>query len=425
MAETRTTIDSLIELLRTKGKMELGAISVAIGVDPKIVEGWANVLEKGNLVKITYEVGKMYISPSILTPEQETKVKSTLDAKSVTLESDISTQLISIEKLTEAIEKIKTTTATSEKIYAEQMPEIHKTVSEINKIYDYVQERGNSIAAISKRASETYDNINKRITELDARIEHTNVGVEGKGVEEIRGMINQLVKEAEAADSEISSASKTTTDYMEQLSKNVEVQTKNLHSKIEKDRREMETRLRNYSKQIETLESQLKEREKHVKGSFEEVNTFIKEKERLKKQLSDAKVEFNNMYSKTNEEMQKSVSRVDDLSKVLLNKIDTFKKGFGESVAIYDSIDKAKKEVSDIETESNQIRQELQRMGEQLRALKALSSISIEQKMAAMSELEVKEKEKVARLEKVKKRAQEAGENTKKLIPEDDNAKAS
>ena len=196
MAETRTTIDSLIELLKSKGKMELGAISMNLGVDPKIVEGWAKVLEKGSLVKISYEVGKMYVAPATLTPEQETQVKSKLEAKTVSVGADISAQLMNVAKLSEMIENIKASTVNAEKVYAEQMPALHKTVSEINRMYDTIEERDKSIKQISKKAEELYDSINKRITELNSRIDYVDTAMADKGFDDVKAMVSQVTKDA-------------------------------------------------------------------------------------------------------------------------------------------------------------------------------------------------------------------------------------
>jgi Mn-dependent DtxR family transcriptional regulator len=62
-----TTIDALPDLLRAKGRMEISEIAATFNVNEKVAADWAKLLEEGGMVKILYEMGKMYVelkSPS-------------------------------------------------------------------------------------------------------------------------------------------------------------------------------------------------------------------------------------------------------------------------------------------------------------------------------------------------------------------------
>jgi hypothetical protein len=72
IASAKTTIDSLLDLLRTRGRTELNSVAAKLNIDPRIIENWAKVLENGNLIKISYEVGKMYLEPITLNHEIHT-----------------------------------------------------------------------------------------------------------------------------------------------------------------------------------------------------------------------------------------------------------------------------------------------------------------------------------------------------------------
>src|SRR5271170_5516673 len=104
--ETRTSIDTLLELLKVKGKSELNGVAVALDVDPRIVENWAKVLEAGNLIKISYKVGKMYLEPMNLKPEQQLDMKTKTDVTKFILEEDIAIERISLEKFSKNIEEL-------------------------------------------------------------------------------------------------------------------------------------------------------------------------------------------------------------------------------------------------------------------------------------------------------------------------------
>ena len=425
MAETRTTIDSLIELLKSKGKVELGAISVNLGVDPKIVEGWAKVLEKGALVKISYEVGKMFIAPATLTPEQESAVKAKLEAKNVSVSADISSQLMSIEKLSATIENIKASTVNAEKVYAEQMPAIHKTVAEINKVYDSIEERNKRIAQINKKAEDLYDQINKRITELNSRIDYIDSAFANRGFDDVKTMVSQVTKDTNNIDSQLSSMAKAANDSVDQIRKGVESQTRAIQTNVEKEHRELMGRIREYSRQMDELEKQLRERATNIKGSLAEINNFNKEKERLKRQLSETRVEFNNSYARTSEEMKKSTMAVESVSKDLLAKIDSLKQGFGEATSIYDSISSVSKQMDEIQKGAELTKQELLKMSEQLKAMSLMTNVSLEQKTSIMAEMEAKSKAKSSKISSLKKKTEKAQEEARKMAPKEPDAAAS
>ena len=81
-SEAKTTIDTLTELLRSKGKMEINKIADSLSIDTSIAENLVKVLEDANLVKVTYEVGKMYVEPMLVTREQEQAFAATRAGRS-------------------------------------------------------------------------------------------------------------------------------------------------------------------------------------------------------------------------------------------------------------------------------------------------------------------------------------------------------
>jgi len=101
-SDAKTTIDSLAELLREKGKMELGKIAQSLGVEQNVVENWAKVLEAGNMVKISNEVGKMYVEPLQVTKEQEAAVAATIDAQRAKLENELAMQRTTLDRCSKA-----------------------------------------------------------------------------------------------------------------------------------------------------------------------------------------------------------------------------------------------------------------------------------------------------------------------------------
>src|SRR5208337_1649342 len=57
-----TSIDDLVKYLKEHGETESSELANTLGVDTGIVEAWSDALEKAKIVRITYKVGKMYVS---------------------------------------------------------------------------------------------------------------------------------------------------------------------------------------------------------------------------------------------------------------------------------------------------------------------------------------------------------------------------
>ena len=208
---------------------------------------------------------------------------------------------------------------------------------------------------------------------------------------------------------------KTTNDSIDQIEKNLDAQVRALHSNIEKSRRELEVKLTDYTKQMDGLDRQLRERTSGIKGSLEQASGFSKEKERLKRQLNEAKVEFNNSYVKASEGMKKNMMAVEGMSKDLLAKLDSLKQGFGEASVVYDSINSIRKQMEDVQREVAQTKDELTKMDEQLRALKAMTNISLEQKTQVISEMETKTTARSSRLFNLRKKVDKAAKEAEDI----------
>ncbi len=415
--ETKTTIDSLVELLKKRGKMDLNTISTALGVDTAVVENWAKVLEKGNVVRITYEVGKMFVSPSTLTPEQEATEKARLEAKTVTLEAEAGTQLISLDKFTEALLSIKTSVAEAERMEATQIPEVRKAISELNNIYALIEQRNRGLEQMAKRAAEVYDEVNKKATELGQRINSLESGDQLKKVEDVKQTATQISKNISSIDSDIALVGKNASDALSQVKKGIESQTKTIAQQVDENKRKIDANLKEYAAKVALIERQLKERARSMETSLGDMNEFSKDKERESRKLRDARVEFNNQYTKMSEEMLAQRTSIEALSKDLLGKIDRLKAGFGDAAALEDTIATIKSQIGSLESEIAQARQQVSETQTQLRALTSISSsMTTEERMATVSNIEKRSKSSASKISGIKEKAEKTTTAMKKLV---------
>ena len=414
-AETKTTIDSLVELLKRRGKMDLNSISTALGVDTNIVENWAKVLEKGNIVKITYEVGKMFVTPSNMTAEQEANARATTEAKSAALTAENASQMLSLDKLAETLSSVKTSVVMAEKAESTEIPEVRKALAELNNIYSTVEQRNKGLEQMAKRAEEIYNQINKRAEELSGKVNTAGGDSAAKGIADARQAAADMTKEVASIDAEVSSIGKRANESIEQVRSNAVAQMKEIEKQIEQNRREVAAKMADYSRQMAATEKQLREQAKAIGSILAEVNDFAKERERQARKLRDIRVEFNNYYVKMSNEMRVSRDSTAAISKDLIEKVEKMKAAFGEATRIDDTITMAKSQIEELEKEIAAARQDVSDTAAQLRALDSMSNMTTEQKVNMISKIEGRAKNAASKLSKMKDKAAAADAAVKKV----------
>ena len=68
VGEVKTSIDALLDLIKSRGLVDVSVAASELGIAGAVAEQWAKVLEENNLVKISYRVGKMYVEPVAVSP---------------------------------------------------------------------------------------------------------------------------------------------------------------------------------------------------------------------------------------------------------------------------------------------------------------------------------------------------------------------
>ncbi len=411
--ETRTSIDSMIELLRSKGKMELSQISETLDVDQNIIENWAKVLEKGSLVKISYEVGKMFVTPSGFTQEQETSAKTEMQTKTSAIESAASAEMLSLDTLSDTLKGIRASVSAAEKLESDQMPQMRKAIAQIDSIYSSVDQRTRAIDQMAKRANELYDSINKRATDLASRISQIEAVSTGKGVDEAKRGLAQIMSDASEIDKQIALMGKSAGDSINRLRQEMEEQMKQLRQQMDSNRREIDAKMKEYSSMLSESERDLRGRVKAAGSIAQESSEFEREKEKIKRRISDIMVEFNDAYAKTRDEINRSKVELDATSKSLLDQIEFIRKSFGDAASIDDSITRAKSELTSIESEIAAQKQEVSGILSQVRNVQ--STGELDKKKAAIDGMKGRADKAVSNVGNIRKRIKKASDEVEEI----------
>ncbi|MCL5094942.1 MAG: hypothetical protein M1168_03100, partial [Candidatus Marsarchaeota archaeon] len=235
----KTSIDSLIELVHVKGRIELNEASVTLGIAPNIVEDWAKVLDQNNLIKITNELGRLYLISVNLSSEDIFKTQEKIKTQTSMAQSDISIQLLSLEKFAGALDNLKEYTQSAEKMFKEKMPNIQKNISQINKIYSLLENQGKTVEKIKTSAQDSYDKINKEISEVQDRLNNFENQDSLKALDKHFQSINDVSNKLNELQKTINLINKNKADEINQLKKTAAEQLKLIDEDINKKNQEL------------------------------------------------------------------------------------------------------------------------------------------------------------------------------------------
>ncbi len=380
-SDAKTTIDSLAELLRERGKMELSKIAQQLGVEQNVVENWAKVLEAGNMVKISYEVGKMYVEPLQVTKEQETAVAAIIDAQRSKLENDLAIQRTSLDRYSAKLDAISLSVKSAETMFRQKFPEIELQLEGINKIYSALEEENQKIETIRKHAESTYEDVNKKVSVLSGKVEGEDSSTLENARDEMQ-KIQDVLKKAAEMENQLTLLSKSKDRALETIKKGIEDQLKALEKDLDKAEQ-------NISQQLKLDEDQIRKSLKTIRGeakSIEEysrqISSFRRDKETIRKTLKDTRESFNDEYAKISTRMDNVGTSLRTRIKEMLSELDTLKSNFGEIDKLYDTLQRSRNDIGDLETKIQNIRKEIEDAAEEVKALQTLKG-SIETKSNA------------------------------------------
>lgn len=418
MEETRTSIDALLELLRQKGKLELNNIAVTLNIDPRIVEGWAKVLEKGNLVRITYEVGRMYLEPIRLGVEEQADLRSRTDAIKFVLQEDLAVERISIDKFAKNIETLNTTIAGIEKVYQQKMPDIHRILTEVDKSYDPIAAKRRSIVKIKEDSEKTYILVNKKIDDLYAKLNSFSPKQAEIDTSAKFSKLNSILERIAKAQAAMVEAEKNNDKFFEGLEITVEEKTRELRTQIRASHQNTTEQLKAGNRELAALIKGVNEDAAQARDITKEVENFRKEFEKAKHSINLLKSEFNDRYQRIMEGIEKDSKLIDSKSEVVENSVRSIKESMGEISKLDDQIRLWKKNMNEMSKEITITRMEVLKLTSQLNVLDSNKNLSVEKKAEFTKALNEEGKKTKSRVSKIRKIIKDTADQIKEHTEE-------
>lgn len=416
MEETKTSIDRLLDLLRIKGKSELNSIAVALNVDPRIVENWAKVLENGNMIKIEYEVGRMYLEPLNLPPEQRQNLKTRTDLKKFILEEDLAIERISLEKFSKNIEELHSSVESMSKIYQSKLPNVKKMLAEVDRAYVPLEAKRRNMAKIKDEAEKDFDVIGKKITDLYGKLNEFSSKQAESTINERLGQLNSVLQSINEAETTLKEAEANKTRFFKTMEEELNAQVKVLKRQLEVSRSNTEKVLSTNSKELTELTKSVKEQTKSAKRLSKEFNTERKGIELSRRDLDVLKADFNDRCTKLLQGMAKDMKLIDEQSNGMENAVKSIKNSFGDLSKYNDEIMHWKNDLNDLSRDITTTRTEIIKLTSQLNAFDSSKNSLIETKAKTLEKLSKDAAKPKEDTKKIKKSIKETADEIKKRI---------
>jgi len=390
-----TSIDSLMTYLSEHGETESSELARALGVNEGIIETWADVLEKAKITKITYKVGKMYVSLAAAGKGGTETAKATAEIKRGIAETELQAQAVAITQIGAKIDEFKRYVTGAEATFKSKAGETKATLEEIDKL-------DNQVSGAYKKLKEKKDYIDGMVEKLGKSIqalEQKSGALAGAAADgDTKALIGDIRNKLENADSMIKSLDKEFGRTMEENRKNFA----ELVDGMKKESGALRRVLFQHGKESEEYDAMAK--------------AYVREVDRIKRQVSGERERLLDEISKTSYEVGKVYAVSDGQITALRKSLAEMKSQFGGFAEMSDKITKVKGEIGGAEKQKDDIAKDLGDLSMQLKALSALGeanaaskSLQIEGIGKRVGDSEGKIEELDSGMEKIKKDIDDIG----------------
>ncbi len=407
VGEVKTSIDALLDLIKSRGLVDVSVAASELGIASSVAEQWAKVLEENNLVKISYRVGKMYVEPMAVSPGDLKMVAAKIETRRDMLEEEVSVQLEQINKIGNIIEAAKISAGNAETIFKQKAPEEQQMLNELNRVYTSVEKQYSQIEEARKKAEEVNDRINKNLTEMLAKIAAYSSNDIVKNIDDAKTRMSAAMKNASEVNAGLNAIIKEKDKEFESIRKGFEEQVKAARAQLEKSLKETNDSLRVSEDQVKIEEKKLEEQNASLRTAVEALERFNKEKAAMERELNATRVSFNDRYLIGKQELEKDLKLFNDKMSTFYSKVKEMKDAFGDVANIFDSIENAKKDLAEVSTKLADAKTQAQRLSEAMRALSA-ASIPIGESAGAVDKLAKESKEVQNKIDDVRSGIQSA-----------------
>lgn len=425
-AQSKTKIDLLLDLIRSKGKTELSVLANNLSVSSNIVENWAKLLEQNNMVRISYEVGKMYVEPMKVSPEQFKMEVAAVDVKKSVLQQALAEQTIDLTNFSHIIENLGRSATSAEALYKQKLPEIQSMVLEINRINEEVVQSYKEMDNIKQKARSEFDSMSHELQDTVTKIGAIDSEAARRSIGESISKIEEAVKSANDTVSTVDGITRDKEAELEGARKDFEQKVAKINKGINDAIKKINVDMDERRGRIAETAQHLKEEEDVVRKTALELKSFEKKRTVGVMRLEELIKEFRDRHSKIQSSIDKRMELLAANMEKIQARIGEIKAGFGDASSVIDSISAAKKSVDTLTEQINSSKSDLAKISSRLDGLANLQKMSVEQRVETVGSLEANLKASGEKIKSIKKEVKQTSDilgGLGRKAPSDQNTK--
>lgn len=350
-SEAKTSIDSLIELLNTKGKMDLNSIAITLDVSPTILEEWAKVLENGKLIKISYEVGKMYLEPLAVGTGTELGKSAALktEVQRSILQSEMEMEKITLDKFSKTLDELSMNTAAMEALYKQKLPSVQKLFVQLDSMSAPMAQKTKELETAQKSAESYFGQLDKKIDALYVKIDALENSTAGKALKEREAMLKNALSRADTAKAALLDLEDTRQALYGKISSDIDRQIKEFKTALKTSLDQIYKDLRADASEATIIDKQIRAELLSTAKIASEAVTLKKEAEAASANLATSRTTFKDSYQKITGELEKMSSGVAEKYVVAQQQLDDLKQSMGAVSQLHDSLISTRAELDSIQ----------------------------------------------------------------------------
>jgi chromosome segregation ATPase len=385
-----TSIDTLVSYINEKGETDSFTIAHKLGVSEETIRAWVDILEKAGMIKISYKVGKMYLSP-VKVDENAANApilkmtKSVEEMRKSDIVAEVNMQDQMVTNIYKKIDSFSKTADEAEKAFRDKRKDTKEALDRIVKLE---QEINNSYAAINtkKESVNTFaEDLKKQLDGL--KTSSTDIAAFSLDSSGAKALLDDLKKKVQSYGTDISELKKEFNTAVEEYRKiiaNIEANSKKEIDALKQISAKEQEEIRKYEKAIEIY----KRREGEIR----------RRSERMSKSILDdaiqAKSEVDRLYEVAEKEIKNANVEITNL-----------KAKWGGLAEFNDKLIEIKKNIAILSKDNEAVRNELDAIRTEMRKLEMNKSLKASEKNAKIEALANRSKatfEKIAESERKK-----------------------
>ncbi len=365
-----TSIDDLVKYLNEHGETESSVLASELKVGENIINTWAEVLEKAQITKINYKMGKMFVSPMVITKESVEAAKKTVELKKDVAETELLTQISMINQVNTRLDEFKRFVSGAESTFKTKAGTIKEAIDEIDKLNARVDGSYKKLKDKKVYIDTLSSNIDKETLKLEEKSKSAE-GISGRDSDSKRVIADIRSK----------------LDDSETRLRDLRV---NFNSALEEERKGSNDMLDGIKSENTKLREMLKQQEKEMQDYAAFLESYKKESDAAKRQIIRERNKMLDDIAKSGDETRKvfrdADKRVTDIKKMLID----LKSQFGGYSELNDKLNGIKSSIDEIEKKKGALQKDLDALGDQMRVIAALEQSKVAEKTVKMNQVDEK-----------------------------------